>query len=89
MVAPQTGEALLHHDVTIVPGGRAARTTGVPRRVTIRAAGATSLFGGSEASGRLLVGGMIECTPVGLAHGAAADRADRIGPIAALAVERP
>ncbi|MEY3204228.1 MAG: hypothetical protein RLZZ21_559 [Planctomycetota bacterium] len=88
VVAPQTGEALLHHDVTVVPGGRSTRTTGVPSRVTIRAAGATSLFGNSGASGRLLVGGMLECTPVGVAHGAGADRTEQIGPIAAIAVER-
>ncbi|MGB8852018.1 MAG: hypothetical protein WCC69_00445 [Pirellulales bacterium] len=88
VVAPQTGEALLHHHVTVVPGGRTVRTTGVPRRVTIRAAGATSLFGNSGASGRLIVGGMLECTPVGLAHGAGADRIEQVGPIAAIAVER-
>ena len=88
VVAPQTGEALLHHNVTVAPGGQTARTDGVPRRVTIRAAGATSLFGSSEASGRLLVGGMLECTPVGLAHGAGTDRTEQIGPISAIAVER-
>jgi hypothetical protein len=89
VVAPQTGEALLHHDVTVVPGGRGSRTTGATSRVTIRAGGSNSLFGGSAASSRLLVGGVLECTPVGLAHGVATDRAEQIGPIAALAVERP
>jgi hypothetical protein len=88
VVAPQSGEALLHHEVTVVPGGRGSRTTGAPSRVTIRVAGSTSLFGGSAASSRLLVGGMLECTPVGLAHGVATDRTEQIGPIAAIAVER-
>jgi hypothetical protein len=88
VVAPQSGEALLHHEVTVVPGARATRPIGAASRVTIRAAGATSLFGGSGTSSHLLVGGMLECTPVGLAHGATADRAERIGPIAALVVER-
>ncbi len=88
VVAPQAGEALLHHAVTVLPGGRGSRTTGAASRVTIRAGGSTSLFGGSAASSCLAVGGMLECTPVGLAHGAAADRAEQIGPIAALAVER-
>jgi|688.fasta_scaffold367022_2 hypothetical protein len=88
VVAPQSGEALLHHEVTVVPGARATRPIGAPSRVMIRAAGATSLFGSSGASGRLLVGGMLECTPVGLAHGVAADRTEQIGPIAALVVER-
>jgi len=88
VVAPQTGEALLHHEVTVVPGVQATHTTGAPSRVTIRAFGSTSLFGGSAASSRLLVGGTFESTPVGLAHGATADQAEQIGPIAALAVER-
>jgi hypothetical protein len=88
VVAPQTGEALLHHEVTVLPGGRGSRTTGATSRVTIRAGGSSSLFGGSAASSRLLVGGVLECTPVGLAHGVATDRAEQIGPIAALAVER-
>jgi hypothetical protein len=89
VVAPRSGEALLHHEVTVVPGARGTRPIGAPSRVTIRAAGATSLFGGSGSSSRLLVGGMLECTPVGLAHGAATDRGERIGPIAAILVERP
>jgi hypothetical protein len=32
---------------------------------------------------------VLECTPVGLAHGVATNRTEQIGPIAALAVERP
>ena len=89
VVAPQSGEALLHHEVAVVPGGRGSRTTGPASRVTIRAGESNSLFGGSAASSRLLVGGMLECTPVGLAHEAGTDRAEQIGPIAAIAVERP
>jgi len=87
-VAPRTGEALLHREVTVVPGGTATRTGGATSRVAIRAGGSTGLFAGSTAPSRLRVGGMLECTPVGLAHGATADRAEQIGPIAALSVER-
>lgn len=88
VVAPQGGEALLHHEVTLAPGQQTSRMTGAPSRVTIRAAGSPGLFGGTQTSSRLVVGGMIECTPIGLAHASVGDRTERIGPIAAIAVER-
>jgi hypothetical protein len=88
LVDPRTGEALLHRDVTVVPGSAEIRTAGVPSRVTIATPAATGIFGNGAPPTKMFVGGTIECRQLGLAHAATADRPDTLGPIAALAVER-